>query len=338
MRTAIASNRLGMVDALCGVLGSTPEHALAWVAGTGAKTLAKCASDLPDLLLLDLDVPGAGETDALCGIIRKCGCAVLLITGTKGNTKSRVFEAMGCGALDAAAFSGDGDQRDIDDLLVKIATIARLIGKQSGPAYAKSLDTRGEKVPPLVAIGASTGGPKAVAQVLAGLPADFPAAVVVIQHVDPDFTQGLSDWLGKMSSLAVSLARQGDRPEPGKVLVAGAYQHLIITSDRKLAYTDEPEDSPYCPSVDAFFLSAEKNWFPNHSVAVLLTGMGKDGAHGLSRLQRAGWATIAQDEETSVVFGMPKAAIELKAAGKILPLSHIPAAILMALKKKSMKG
>ncbi len=179
--------------------------------------------------------------------------------------------------------------------------------------------TRGER---LVAIGASAGGPAALTAILSGLPQDFPAAVVIVQHVDARFAEGLANWLSRDSALPVRTAREGDRPIPGSVLLAATNDHLRLISSVRVGYTSEPSDQPYRPSVDVFFASVCTHW-AGEAVGVLLTGMGRDGAQGLKTLRDKGHYTIAQDQATSTVYGMPKAAASLGAAVDILPLERI---------------
>ncbi|MBE2972315.1 chemotaxis response regulator protein-glutamate methylesterase, partial [Burkholderia cepacia] len=175
---------------------------------------------------------------------------------------------------------------------------------------------------PLIAIGASAGGPGALASVLGGLPADFNAPIVIVQHVDRAFAEGMAQWLDGQTSLAVRVAREGDRPQPGVALLAATDDHLRITRAGTLEYTREPAATPYRPSVDVFFNSLTEHW-PGRVIGVLLTGMGRDGAIGLKALRMKGYHTIAQDEATSAVYGMPKAAATLGAARAILPLGRI---------------
>lgn len=177
---------------------------------------------------------------------------------------------------------------------------------------------------PVLAIGASTGGPSAVASVLAGLPAGFQACVLVAQHLDQHFSDNLASWLGGQTRLPVGIARAGDRLKPGRVYVARGGDHLVVTAVNTLAYVREPSATPYRPSVDVLFESLAGSQ-AGPGVAVLLTGMGSDGAKGLLALKQAGWFTIAQDQSSSAVYGMPKAARDLGAASLVLPLSAIAA-------------
>jgi two-component system response regulator WspF len=174
----------------------------------------------------------------------------------------------------------------------------------------------------LLLIGASAGGPAAIASILHALPGDFPAAIVLAQHVDSQFVPTLAQWLAKQCSLPVRVAVDGDVAEAGCVLIADAEKHLIFTARRTLGYTPTPADSPYHPSIDVLFESAAKFCAPD-VVGVLLTGMGRDGARGLKAMRDAGARTIAQDADSCAVYGMPKAAAESNAAKEILALNAI---------------
>lgn len=180
---------------------------------------------------------------------------------------------------------------------------------------------------PLVAIGASAGGPAALATILSGLPREFPAAVIVVQHVDEHVAPGMADWLARHCSLAVRVAVEGDRPAAGTVLLAGTSDHLVFKTPMALGYTDEPRDNVYRPSVDVFFHSVSRLWH-GEAVGVVLTGMGRDGALGLKALRDQGRYTIAQDEASSAVYGMPKAAWLAGAAVDVLPTTAIAARLV----------
>jgi two-component system response regulator WspF len=179
----------------------------------------------------------------------------------------------------------------------------------------------------LVIIGASTGGPTALAEVLSQIPEDLPAAFVLIQHVDVQFASDFAKWLNGRTHLHVRSAVPGCRPEVGTAWLAATNDHLIMAPDQSLDYSRDPIECFYRPSVDVFFKHAVSCW-PYTGVATLLTGMGRDGAEGMLQLKKAGWFTIAQDADTSVVYGMPKAAKEMGAAEEILPLTGIASAIV----------
>jgi two-component system response regulator WspF len=192
------------------------------------------------------------------------------------------------------------------------------VGSRDAPS-ATRLRLRNES---LVCIGSSAGGPAALACLLAALPADFPAAVVIVQHVDAQFAQGLADWLGSQTRLPVRVAHEGETLQPGVVLLAGRDHHLVLLGPRRLGYVRAAADCACHPSVDIFFNSVAEHR-TTKTIGVLLTGMGRDGANGLLALRERGFLTISQDQATSAVFGMPKAAADLKAAVEILALDKI---------------
>ena len=169
---------------------------------------------------------------------------------------------------------------------------------------------------------------------LSGLPADFPAAIVIVQHVDERFAQGMAEWLSRHCALPVRVAKEGDRPTAGNVLLAGTNDHLTFKTAERIGYTPEPRSQAYRPSVDVFFASIGALW-PGEAVGVLLTGMGRDGALGLKALRDKGCYTIAQDQATSTVYGMPKAAASLGAAVDVLPLERIAAKLTDTFKQRA---
>lgn len=192
---------------------------------------------------------------------------------------------------------------------------------QARPVISETVSARA-RPRQLVAIGASAGGPSALATLLRGLPSTFAGALVIVQHVDARFAPGMADWLGQHCQLPVRLIRDGDAPQAGTVLVAGTNDHLLLERADRLVYSEEPRDEAYRPSVDVFFHSVCRHW-PGGAIGVLLTGMGRDGAKGLKALRENGHYTIAQDKASSAVFGMPKAAIALDAACAVLPAEQI---------------
>jgi len=341
MRIGIVNDLPIAAEALRRVLSLAPEHQLAWIASDGAEAVANCEHDRPELLLMDLIMPRMDGVEATRHIMANTPCAILIVTADIESNAPRVFAAMGHGALDAVdtPLVGSGDLlAGARPLLAKIAAIGRLVGDGTARSTAASRSVPRGSQHGLIAMGASAGGPAALATVLGGLPRDFPAAIVIVQHVDSRFAPGLADWLTQLSSLPVKLAREGDRPLPGEVLIAGYDEHLVFKSHERLGYTSHPSDHAYRPSVDVFLDSAARRW-TGPAVGVLLTGMGSDGAKGLKALRTKGCHTIAQDRATSAVYGMPKAAAAISAAVDILPLDKIaPRLVELLVPARSRRG
>src|SRR5262249_208709 len=176
---------------------------------------------------------------------------------------------------------------------------------------------------PILAMGASTGGPEALACILRALPAGFPAGVVVIQHIAAEFAPSLGKWPQGQPSLPGGVGCDGDELRPGNAFLAGTNDHMVMRADHRLGYAADPVGCPYRPSVDVFFNSLAAAW-PRPGIAVLLTGMGSDGARGLLQLRRLGWHTIKQDEDGCGGYGMPLAAAGTPAAAQGVPLSPSP--------------
>lgn len=330
MRIAIVNDLQLAIEVLRRVIRSEPDYTIAWIALNGREAVEKCTRDLPDLILMDLIMPVMDGVQATCAIMRETPCPILVVTATVAGNAARVFEAMGCGALDAACtpvFGANGVIEGGEELLRKIATVRKLTsGNTSNHKLSPEPAVAEREAPPLIAIGCSTGGPRALAAILSRLPGNLNATIVVAQHVDARFAGGLAEWLRDLSKLPVMVAKEGAAPETGAVYLAETDDHLVLGGDHMFHYTPEPANNPYRPSVDELLFSLERNW-PKKGIGALLTGIGRDGARGLLALRRAGWFTIAQDERTSVIYGMPKAAVELDAASAILPLDDIAGAI-----------
>jgi len=199
-------------------------------------------------------------------------------------------------------------------------------GRPSAPAAASTARRAGF---PVVVIGASTGGPRAVYQILSGLPRSFPGAILVVQHIAAGFSAGMAEWLASASVLPVRLAAEGDAITPGLVLVAPDQYDLLITPEATVHLNNNPLLIQR-PAIDVT-MQAAAEVFGARATGVLLTGMGRDGAHGMLTIRRSGGHTIAQDEASSAIFGMPRAAIQLGAATEVLSPALIPARLVEVL-------
>jgi two-component system chemotaxis response regulator CheB/two-component system response regulator WspF len=332
LKIGIANDLPLAVEMLRRALSLRPEHEVIWVANDGEQAVRLCKAQRPDLVLMDLVMPNLDGVEATRRIMKQSPCAILIVTVDVGAQARKVYEALGCGAVDAVDTPGlvrGNFAQDAAPLLSKIEMVERLIGGRQGQLAdpASALASTSGASARLVAIGASAGGPAALATVLGRLPASFPAAVVVIQHIDATFARGMAEWLGQQCVLPVRLANEGDRPVSGTVLLAGTDQHLRFKGANRLGYTPAPPDDPYHPSIDVFFHSVVNIW-RGDAIGVLLTGMGRDGASGLKAMRDKGYYTIAQDRTSSAVYGMPKAAAELGAAVAIAPAELIASKLI----------
>ena len=326
MKIAIVNDMPMAVEALRRALAFEPAHQVVWVARNGAEAVQLCAENTPDLILMDLIMPVMDGVEATRRIMAETPCAIVIVTVDRQQNVHRVFEAMGHGALDVVdtpALGAGNAQEAAAPLLRKILNIGWLIGEK--PTRSRPTPTAqrsSASCQRLVAIGSSAGGPAALEVLLKGLPKDFSAAIVLVQHVDQVFAAGMAEWLASASGLDVRLAREGEPPQAGAVLLAGTNHHIRLLKNGTLAYTAEPVNEIYRPSIDVFFESVASYW-NGDAIGVLLTGMGRDGAQGLKLMRQQGYLTIAQDQQSSAVYGMPKAAAAIDAAVEIRPLERI---------------
>ncbi|HEV3165463.1 MAG TPA: chemotaxis protein CheB, partial [Isosphaeraceae bacterium] len=283
MRIAIVNDLAMALEILRRLVDSVPGYDVAWTAENGEEAVRKSAQDRPDVILMDLVMPVMDGVEATRRIMAESPCPILLVTSSVTSNFNMVYRAMGFGGIDAVNIPTLGPNRTILDgegILDRIAKLARA-QQASGwtapvlvPSHASASIgpmPPGRHFHPVLAVGASTGGPEALACILKELPAHLAAAVVIIQHIAADFAPSLARWIEGQGSLPVRVVQDGDHLNPGGVLLAGTDDHLVLRSDRRLAYTADPVDSPYRPSVDVFFNSLAAAW-PRPGIAVLLTG------------------------------------------------------------------
>lgn len=304
----------------------TAGHEVIWCESDAGFALRRTRDDTPDVVLVDLVVTRrwGSMMEFVRSIVHEMACPVLALmpmTETESDI-ARVFEATGAGARDVVPANIEGETLRIDASVLA----ARLRNVRSSVARRQDA-TRNEKGvrddgPPLVVIGASAGGPQALGNLLGQFRPDFPGSIILVQHISDVFSARMADWLASVSNLPLRLAIEGDRPQRGAVLMAAGSSHLRLTPECNLEYAEAPRNIVYRPSIDFFFDSVVQHW-RGRAIGVLLTGMGRDGAVGLARMRARGFITIAQDQASSAVFGMPKAAAALDAAVEVLPLDSI---------------
>ena len=343
MKIAIINNKQLARKELIRIVTMMDDNELAWSTSSGKSAIKFCKSIKPDLILMDPLVRDMNGISVVRQIMAETPCAILIVTGSIDDQSEIVFDAMGAGAIDAVNTpileTQDHDQAEA--ILQRKIAMIKVLTRDIQSLPIKFIDG---KLNPhcapaennLVVIGCSSGGPEALSVLLNQLPQDFQPPIIIVQHVDAAFAPGLAKWLNVKSALPVKLAKEGDVPTPGTVLLAATNNHLVLSSQGQLTYHEEPADTTYRPSVDIFFQSVAENWRQSVT-AILLSGMGKDGAKGLRELRTKGAYTIAQDKATSAVYGMPKAALELDAAVDILPIDRI-ASILSQVGSKNVSS
>ena len=333
VRVLVADDSALFREILCRLLREDPGFEVVATAADGDEAAAAVAARLPDVVTMDLHMPDADGYSGIARIMAETPRPILVLASS--TSEAATFKALSLGALDVMSKPAPDEDlarygqllRSRLRLLAGVKVIRHLRGLRR-PARAASRPGLGKRE--LVVIGASLGGPRALSQILRGLPADLPVPVAVVQHIADGFTEGLAGWLDQESKLEVRTAADRDVLKPGRVLVAPGGRHLVV-ADGYVRLTDDPPIDTFRPSVNALFASAARVYGPR-CCGVLLTGMGRDGADGLNALKQAGAITLAQDEATSAVFGMARAAIEAGAVDKVLPLEEIARAVVEAVR------
>lgn len=343
LRVLIVDDSAFMRRALKRMIESEPGFEIAGMASDGAEGVRLAHELQPDIVTLDVKMPVMDGLQALSKILAHRPVPVLMLSSLTGEGAETTIRALELGAVDFIDKSSVSSSMDIVSIAPTLLGKLRAIGQVSQEKISLTrnlLETREFLVPPapktaggevapydVIAIGSSTGGPSCLQALLLPLPKNYPHPIAIVQHMPIGFTRSLAERLNTICSVEVREAAEGDELRPGRAVIAPAGQHLLVRkTDGKLVchLSDEPKHALHRPSVDVLFASVVKT-VGKRAVGILLTGMGKDGAKGLLAMRQAGCETIAQDEKTSVVWGMPRAAVELGAAGSVLPLPEIRA-------------
>jgi two-component system chemotaxis response regulator CheB len=341
IRVLVIEDSLTVRKRIVELLASREEFEVVGEAGNGKIGIELCQALRPDAVTLDMMMPVMSGLAATEYIMAYCPTPILIVSSsTNRGELFKTYEALAAGALDVLEKprGADSDEAWEGRLLSTLRLISRIkvithprarLGKMGIPpgnmSAAQAFAGRNIR---LIAIGASTGGPGAVLEILKGLPSTFPIPILLVLHLGRTFASAFSDWLDGGSPIRVAYAQDGERlPQPGegRVVLAPPDGHLIVKEGR-LRVTYDAERHSCRPSVDVLFESVARE-MGHFAAGCLLTGMGKDGAEGLLAMRRSGGITLAQDEETCVVFGMPREAILLGAAEKVLPLQRIAPAL-----------
>lgn len=335
-------------DLICALIGEDPQLTVCGVAGDGREAVTRATALRPDLITMDLRMPVLDGLAAIVEIMDACATRILVVSDIAD--AANAMAAVARGALDATYKPGVDDgpafTRRIR-LLAGVPVIRHLrtaaaAGGNGGPVPAgtpRLPDTCvGAPAPAavgrpcdgragVIAIAVSTGGPQALARLLPALPADLPATVLIAQHISDGFAAGMAAWLDTIAPLPVQVAVQGEPALPSHVYLADPVNHLLLTPVGRLRLMPRGEGDLYRPSCDQLLGSVATAAGPR-AVGVILTGMGRDGARGIAEIAAAGGMTIAQDEASSVVFGMNREAIQGGHVRQVLPLEAIAGALL----------
>ena len=318
-RVLICEDSLAYATALSKFLERDEEIEVVGIAPTGEQAIAEVGRLKPDLLTLDMQLPGIDGLEVVEGLMRSTPLPIVILSAKVAKGSERAVEALAAGALEVVA--KDRLRLDRPDDLWAQAMRSRFrrlssmrvarpgLGwrqKPAAPSRTPAIGSAGARAR-AIGVGASTGGPPALEAILTGLPADFPLPVLVVQHMASGFIDGFARWLDQKLSLPVRVAAKGERATAG-VWFAPDGAHLLLDGAMRLALAQQPE-GPHRPSVDTL-LGSLAEAVGNEAVGVVLTGMGKDGAAGAAAIRSAGGIVIAQDEASSVVYGMPKAVAE----------------------------
>jgi two-component system, chemotaxis family, protein-glutamate methylesterase/glutaminase len=330
------------------LLADSVDIRLAGTARDGIEALEKIPLAQPDVICTDLLMGKMDGLELTQQIMATSPRPILIISqAVEGPSSEMALRLLKAGAVDIFAKPKSGLQADYQAaqaaLIHKIKLLAgvKVFTKPIKPAlvypsvsslHQPLLHGRPDAYKILV-IGASTGGPQTLQKLLSQLPEHFPLPVVCIQHISEGFLGGLVNWMNAECRLTVKIAQEGETLQPGKVYFAPDNQHLLLDRQGRCFYAAPTSVSGHCPSVDKTFQCVAQNYGAG-TIAALLTGMGRDGATGLMEIAQAGGLTIAQDEASSIIFGMPQEAIRLGAAQQILDIHAIAPFILKSLDKK----
>ncbi len=335
LRVLVVDDSAFMRYAISRRLADDPDIQVVDTAANGAEALEKVVALAPDVVTLDVEMPVMDGLEALAQIMGTRPTPVVMLSSLTREGAEVTLRALELGAVDFILKPQNGSAMGIvslgDELIAKVKAAARsriVPGRARIGAPASKAPSRGTKMEAraVVAIGASTGGPRALHEVVPRLPADLPCSVLVVQHMPSGFTGALARRLDMDSAMTVSEATDGEGLLEGHVYVAPGDKHLVVRHGR-LRVEAGPKVHGVRPSVDVTLISLAAE-FGARTVAAVLTGMGSDGAEGARAVRRAGGRVIVEDESTCTVFGMPRSVIEAGAADEVLPLHRVAGRIV----------
>ncbi len=345
IKVVVVDDSAFMRKVISSILEEDPSIKVVATAKNGLEAIDKVCELKPDVVTMDVEMPKMDGITAVREIMRKCPVPIVMVSSHTYEGAEATIKALEAGAVDFVPKPSGPISLDIrkvaDEIKKKVKLAATVDVKRAGLTVSKvkatrplTLGTVKVGAPRVVAIGTSTGGPRALQQVIPALPKDMPCGVLVVQHMPPGFTKSLANRLNQLSALTVEEASGGEEVKGGMVYIAPGDKHLIVESRGGKLYTkllDTPPYGGHKPSVDVLMMSVADEACPK-AVGVIMTGMGKDGAKGMKLIKEKGGKTIAEDASTCVVFGMPKAAIELNVVDVVVPVNKIAEEIVKMVK------
>ncbi|MHB8105729.1 MAG: protein-glutamate methylesterase/protein-glutamine glutaminase [Dehalococcoidales bacterium] len=336
VRVLVVDDSGYVIAAVSKRLEADPGITIIGSARNGLEAIEKVKSLKPDVVTMDVVMPEMDGITALGKIMTECPTAVVMLSALTSENASITIHALELGAVDFYLKPSSIRPAGVDSIgdtladKIKAAAASHLNGKRNlpecGESDAKRREPRNTAFDKLVVIGSSTGGPRALMEVIPALPADIPAAFLVVQHMPPVFTRALAERLAQVSQIEVVEAKEGDELRRGTALVAPGNFHMLVDANKKITLNQGPTVLGVRPSVNTTMYSAA-NAFGNSVLGVILTGMGTDGTEGASRIKRSGGKIIAQDEASSTIYGMPQSVAKAGYVDQILPLTKIAAGI-----------
>jgi two-component system chemotaxis response regulator CheB len=328
------------------ILASDPDIEVIGVAGSGEEAIELIHKKRPDLITMDIHMPGMDGYQATRTIMETIPTPVIIVSGSLGvNEASNSFKLLEAGALAVVLRPpgiedpGFAEARRVLIQYVKLMSEIKVVKRfprqmnhRIRPTHSVQSVNPDNKDIQLIVIGASTGGPVVLQTILSNLPKDFPVPILIVQHIARGFLNGFRDWLSGYSLLPINIAKDGELLEPGYIYIAPDDLQMGILPGLRITLDKLPPENSLCPSVDFLFRSVAEVMGPN-AIGVLLTGMGKDGAKELKNMKDRGAVTIVQDEASCVVFGMPGEAVRIGAADQVLAPEKI-AVVLSVLCQK----
>ena len=353
IRVLVVDDSAFMRTALSRMIASEPTLEVVATAASGSEALDKIAALDPDVVTLDIEMPGLDGLQTLRCIMKRFPRPVIMVSGASEHSAENTFDALAAGAFDYVPKKLSPTSLDIlhiqSDLVAKILAAAHSRRKAHPPdilarkppqsSVLEDHDRTFSSRAAIVALGTSTGGPQALQEMLPLLPRDLSVPILIVQHMPLGFTAPFAQRLNSLCSIAVREATHGESVQPGVVYLAPAGKHMRVERlsplQTILCLDTHPEDCLHIPSIDVL-LNSVAAAYHNLALGIILTGMGSDGAKGMQAIFREGGLTIGQDEATCVVYGMPRVCAELGVLTRVASLSQIPAYILEATRSRRL--